>query len=694
MEQIIFILVLVAALAILSYSFKRVFQYLKLCKPYKIDGFGKRMAMTMDVVFAQSKIFRMPVIGLLHALVFWGFLIIASMTIEMVIDGIFGIEKSLAVLGRFYNFLTASAEFFAVIIMVAIVVFLVRRIFLKIKRFSGKEMSHKSHKDAIISLMLIFFLMLTLVAMNLFYVLHQDKIEQDLVGCYPVSVFLSDFLFTASKSETMHLAYKSNWWAHILTILFFANYLPHSKHFHVFMSIPNVFLSRLQPLGKLDTMENVKNEVKLMLDPNAPAPENQVVERFGVLDIQDVNWKNYLDSLACTQCGRCTNSCPANITGKQLSPRKVIMSLRQRMKEKSAGLLKDKQYSDNKSLIRDLITEEELWACTTCNACAQECPININHPTLIVEMRRYLVMEESAAPAEINAVFQNIENNGAPWQFPAADRMLWAENIKINDQIVTVPIISEMIAAGKQPEYLLWVSSAGAIDDRFKKVMKEFIKILTHLKINYATLGLEESDSGDVARRTGNEMLFQMQAMTNVELLKNYNVTKIITCDPHDYNTLKNEYPDFGGNFEVWHHSQFLSMLIDNGTLKLGTKKFEKEKITFHDPCYLGRANKEYKAPRNILYHTGAEVVEMKRNKSFALCCGAGGGQMFKEAEKGDKEIFIERIEDAIQTSATIIATACPFCMTMMTDGIKYKNKEEKMKNLDLAELVSLSLNL
>jgi len=298
-------------------------------------------------------------------------------------------------------------------------------------------------------------------------------------------------------------------------------------------------------------------------------------------------------------------------------------------------------------------------------------------------MRRYQVMEESKAPTGLNTVFQNIENNGAPWQFSQDDRMLWAEDLN-------VPLMSD----GKNPDYLFWIGSAGAFDDRYKKVTREFIKILNHVGIDYAVLGTEESDSGDVARRSGNEMLFQMQAMMNVEILNGYDVKNIITCDPHDFNTIKNEYPDFGGNYNVYHHSQFLQELIDNGKINLDGKEFADKKITFHDPCYLGRGNGEYDAPRSVLDAMPVKNVEMKRNKSFSLCCGAGGGQMFKEAEKGDKEVFMERTEEAISTGCDIIATACPFCMVMMTDGLKYKNKDEEIKNYDIAELVSASLNI
>ncbi|NQU85448.1 MAG: (Fe-S)-binding protein [Mariniphaga sp.] len=259
---------------------------------------------------------------------------------------------------------------------------------------------------------------------------------------------------------------------------------------------------------------------------------------------------------------------------------------------------------------------------------------------------------------------------------------------------IEVPVLADLFANGEKPEYLFWVGSAGAFDGRYKSVTRAFAKILTHLGISYAVLGTEESSSGDVARRAGNEMLFQMQALMNIELLEGYEVKKIITCDPHVYNSLKNEYPDLGGNYEVVHHTQFLKKLVDEGKLVLDTSFFNGKKVTYHDPCYLGRANGEYNAPRKLVNAVISDVTEMKRNKSFALCCGAGGGQMFKEAEKGEKEVFIERTEEALETGANIIATACPYCMVMMTDGLKYKNKEEEIKNYDIAELVALSLNL
>ncbi|MDD5570653.1 MAG: (Fe-S)-binding protein [Bacteroidales bacterium] len=259
---------------------------------------------------------------------------------------------------------------------------------------------------------------------------------------------------------------------------------------------------------------------------------------------------------------------------------------------------------------------------------------------------------------------------------------------------IEIPVMADLSAKGIKPEYLFWVGCAGAFDDRYKKVAKAFAKILSHLEISYAVLGVEESCTGDPARRAGNEMLFQMQALSNIEVLKKYDVKKILTICPHCYNIFKNEYPDLGGCYEVIHYTQFFNKLINEGKLEINSDKFKDKKITFHDPCYLGRMNNEYKAPRKVLNEISSKKVEMKRNKSFALCCGAGGAQMFKEAEKGDKEIFIERIEEALETKADIIATACPFCMTMLTDGLKYKNKEEEIFNYDIIELVAEALGL
>ncbi|MFH0894693.1 MAG: 4Fe-4S dicluster domain-containing protein, partial [Bacteroidota bacterium] len=573
-EQILFIISLLLTFAVFSFTSFRLFRFFKLTKKFHIGQWGKRILMMLGVAIGQTKIFRWPLLGFMHALVFWGFCFIVLGSIEMVIDGVFGLDKSLAFLGIFYDILMASVDIFAYLVLISILLFLIRRIFLHVKRFYGIEMQHKSHRDANFSLTMILLLMVSLIGMNYFYY----AIEQpgEVVGYYPATELLYSF-FAMPVSIEMFDYLKICWWSHILLIFIFANYLPYSKHFHVFMSVPNVFLSRLEPLGKLYNMENVTREVKIMMDPQqafAAAPENAAApERFGVKDAEDVTWKNYLDSLTCTECGRCTSVCPANTTGKKLSPRKIFIDLRARMKEKGPGMVKNgKEFSDNKFFIRDYISEEELWACTTCNACAQECPVNINHPSLIVDMRRYLVMEEGSAPGGLKSVFSNIENNGAPWQYSQQDRMLWTDDLNINvngeTKALKIPLLSELFAQNKTPEYLWWVGSAGAYDDRYKKVSKSFARILTQAGVNFAVLGTEEISTADAARRAGNEMLYQMQSLMIIDMLKNYGVKKILTCDPHAYNTFKNEYPDLDGNFEVVHSTQLLKELIDKGKLK------------------------------------------------------------------------------------------------------------------------------
>lgn len=434
-RQIVFAFTLLITLGVFFYTIRRIVKYFRFTKAaFPVKDFGKRINVMLTVAFGQTKIFRKPVLGLFHALVFWGFCVIIFGSIEMVIDGLTGTEKVLKFLGPVYNVLMATGDIFALIVAVAIIIFLSRRLFFHIKRFEGIEMKKRSHTDANISLSIILLLMLSLMAMNIGYLGSQEIDGGVKVGIYPVAKILLTY-FPALSTQNFKLIYETSWWSHILLIFFFANYLPYSKHFHVFMSIPNVFLSRLDPLGKLPNMESITKEVKLMMDPNtafAASASDSPPERFGVKDAEDASWKNYFDSLACTECGRCTSVCPANITGKKLSPRKVIMDLRARMKIKGPLMIKNgRDFNDNHSLLRDYISEEELWACTTCNACAKECPININHPTLIIDMRRYLVMEEASAPGEIKALFNNIENNGAPWQYSAEDRLLWAKDLEI-----------------------------------------------------------------------------------------------------------------------------------------------------------------------------------------------------------------------------------------------------------------------
>ncbi|MFW5974767.1 MAG: 4Fe-4S dicluster domain-containing protein [Bacteroidota bacterium] len=432
LKQILFIISLAITFGIFIYSMNRIIRFLRLTRAgFPVKNIGERLKVTWNVAIAQTKIFRNPVAGFFHAMVFWGFIIITIGSIEMVVDGLAGEERLFAAAGPVYDVVIGLGDAFAAFIVFAILVFLARRLFLDIQRFKGIEMKKKSKLDANIALTFILLLMISLIGMNAAYVaLHESSYE----GVFPVSAWIAGFMNNMDQN-TLHSIHEAGWWSHILLIFVFANVLPYSKHFHVFMSVPNVFLSRLEPLGYVRNMKEITEEVKMMMDPDAAFSEPEAEEEpeeqatFGAKDVDELIWKNYFDSLACTECGRCTAVCPANITGKLLSPRKIMVDTRARMKEKGPGLLKDKDYDDGKSLLRDYITEEELWACTMCNACAQECPININQPAIILELRRYLVMEEAAAPSELNTMFTNIENNGAPWQYPQEDRMKWAEGL-------------------------------------------------------------------------------------------------------------------------------------------------------------------------------------------------------------------------------------------------------------------------
>ncbi len=429
-KQIAFSIFLVLSLGLFTFTVFRLISFFKLTKKaFPIDRISERLGILALVAFGQSKILRRPMIGLMHALVYWGFLVITVGSLEMVIDGLAGTERVLSFMGPVYSFVTASGDLFAAFIIFACFAFLVRRHVMKVERFSGVEMTPKSSADATMALSMIIILMISLIGMNTGYLAVHGS---EAVGYYPVA----QYLVSTISAENAHFVYETNWWTHIVTIFVFMNVLPYSKHFHIFMSMPNVFLTNLKPMTQLNNMESVTKEVKLMMDPNtafaAPAENAPPPERFGVKDIEDVNWKNYADSLTCTECGRCTSVCPANITGKLLSPRKIMVDVRKRMSVKGPGLAKDANYTDEKSLVGDYISTEELWACTTCNACVQECPVNIDHVSLIVDMRRSLVMEESNAPTELVQMFTNIENNGSPWQFSPDDRMNWASGIVAN----------------------------------------------------------------------------------------------------------------------------------------------------------------------------------------------------------------------------------------------------------------------
>jgi Fe-S oxidoreductase/nitrate reductase gamma subunit len=692
-SSLVFLVALAITIFLFYRSIKRIRFHINLGKDLDIkDQKEARWKKMFLVAIGQSKMTKKPIAGVLHIMVYVGFLIVNIEMLEILIDGISGTHRFFHSM-PYYNVLVSMIEVFAVLVIIACVTFLIRRNIIRVKRFHNPEMKSWPRLDANLILITEILLMSAFLSMNASDRILQLREYGHFVdtGAFLISGTLIPIFQNLSDGSLLFIE-RFGWWFHILGVFAFLNYIPYSKHFHVFLAFPNVFYSKMNPRTYLSNMDSVTKEVKIAMGLAEDEGADGDIATFGAKDVRDLSWVNLMNSYSCTECGRCTAVCPANITGKLLSPRKVMMDTRDRLELVGNNIMKNGAEAETKgSLLYDYISEEELWACTTCNACTEACPVEIDQPAIITEMRRFLYMEESAVPAPLAAANTNIENNGAPWQFPADDRANWANEVELNGEKIEIPQMADLFAQGKKPEYLFWVGSAGSFDRRAKKITSDFAKILHHLNIDYAILGVEESDSGDVAKRSGNEFTYQMQAMMNIEVLNGYEVKKIITCDPHDFNIIKNEYPELGGKYEVEHHTQFINRMIEEGKLSL-SDSLKGKKVTYHDPCYLGRGNGEYDAPRNVLGKMGVQINEMPRNKSNALCCGAGGGQMFKEAEKGDKEIFVERTDEALKTNAEIICTACPFCMTMLTDGVKYENKEEQVKNYDLAELVAMSL--
>ena len=431
-SNIIFIVFLIAAIALFTFNARKVIRNIRLGKDIdRSDNVGRRLMVMTRVALGQSKMVTRPIAGILHILVYAGFIIINIEVLEILIDGSFGTHRILAGAAgpSFYNFLIASFEYLALAVLVSCIIFLIRRNILKLKRFWARELTNWPRTDANIILTVEILLMAAFLSMNCADGILQNRETEHYTqaGAFPVSSIFAN-IFSGLSDQTLITIERSAWWFHIIGIFAFLNYLPYSKHFHIILAFPNVFYSNLKPKGRFTNMPSVTNEVKLMLDPSATPANDIPPGKFGAKDVHDLTWKNLLDAYSCTECGRCTAECPANITGKLLSPRKIMMDTRDRMEEVGRNIdKKGKDYNDGKSLLHDYILPEELWACTTCNACVEACPVNIDPLSIIVDLRRYLVMEESAAPAELNGMFTNIENNGAPWQFSPADRFNWKE---------------------------------------------------------------------------------------------------------------------------------------------------------------------------------------------------------------------------------------------------------------------------
>ena len=637
------------------------------------DEIGARTKNALVFAFGQKKLFKEPAAGLMHALIFWGFLILLVRSTYLIIYA-FAPGFHIPLVHDVYTLLKDVTEL-VVLAMVLYAAF--RRVVTKPARLT------QSH-EALLVLGMIGGLMVTdflfdgcLFALALAEGNVTPQLNSEMAHA-PVGSFVASLLVDANPTLLLVLK-EVFYWAHIGILLVFLNLLPGSKHFHVITAIPNVFFGSLKPKGAIAPIEDLEEQ-----------------ETFGISQVTEFTWKQVLDLYSCTECGRCTVNCPTTISGKPLNPKMLICNIRNHLyanekpivakymeakgKEAKEGEGAEEEplvSADGKTLV-EAVDFDAIWDCTTCRACSEACPVQILHVDKIIDLRRNLVLMESNFPKELATTLRNLEQKDNPWGLPRSSRMEWAAGLD-------VPTVDD----NPDAEYILWVGCAGAYDDRQKKVSRALAQLFKAAGLSFAVLGEEEGCCGDPARRAGNEYLFQMQAQANIEALKERGLDKkkFVTACPHGLNAIKNEYKQFGGDFDIVHHTTLLERLVADGKLKVDGAAAGKRRITFHDPCYLGRYNDTYDAPRQVLGALpGVSLVEMARQKQTAMCCGAGGARAFMEEDRGSR-INQTRVEHARETKPDTIAVACPYCNMMLADGLNELQIED-IKAKDIAELL------
>ena len=653
---------------------------------------GRGAATQVTEVFGQRKLLKWSVPGTAHFLVFWGFVILILTIIEAYGD-LFSKTFAIPGIGH-WAAIGFLEDLFAVAVLVGIVTFAVIRLRRDPKREGRKSRFAGSHTGAAWLVLLGIF---GVVATLLLYRGAQINTGD---FPYPHGAFASQLvghwlhpLGTGANSavETAGVL------AQLAVVLGFLVFVTYSKHLHIFLAPLNVLFSR-RPDG-LRALQPMRSGGKV-LDFEEADPDTDI---FGIGKIEDLSWKGMLDLAACTECGRCQSQCPAWATGKPLSPKMLIMDLRDHALAKAPYLLADSPEARDQlpelvkkeverplvgdSAVHGVIDPDVLWSCTNCGACVEECPVDIEHIDHITGLRRHQVLIESAFPVEASSMLKNLENKGDPWGIGGSKRAEWMAGLDFDVPVVSGPI-------GDDVEYLFWVGCAGALEDRARSTTRAIAELLHTAGVNFAVLGPAETCTGDPARRMGNEFVFSMLAQQNIETLNEAGARKIVASCPHCFNTIANEYPQLGGNYEVMHHTQLLARLVADGRLTPVTPI--EEKITYHDPCFLGRHNKVYTAPREIMEQVpGVRAQEMHRCKERGFCCGAGGARMWMEERIG-KRINTERIDEALGTDPDTISTGCPYCMVMLGDAVSSKKSSgearESLQVIDVAQLLVRSV--
>ena len=673
------LVLLIVGLGLFARTVYGRFLVLKAGKPEtRWDLVENRVRALLEVGLGQVKMFKEPASGLLHALTFWGFVVLGARTTQLFVQG-FIPDWPLPFIESVY---APIKDVTALVVLVSILGFFYRRLVVKPKRiaYSGE------------ALLILGFIAGLMVTEFLFEGLHfgglmasgnPDAIAQatEHVAHAPIGSTLAAWFATSGLNPVLMQGLgEVNFWLHLVIVLTFMNLLPLSKHFHVITSLPNVFLSKLEPKGALSFVPDIEKS----LEEEKP---------LGLSRTEDLSWKQILDLYTCTECGRCEVNCPAWTTGKPLNPKMIILDIRDHVYADQARIIAagkavptaqlaisgDVSAEEAAAAMPALIAQvntDAIWSCTTCRSCSEQCPVMIEHVDKIIDIRRHLVMTRNEFPKEVGATLKNLESKSNPWGMASGKRFDWAK-----DQ--GIPTLADT----ENPEYLFYVGCAGSFDDRAKEIPLATAKILKAAGVRIAVMGKKEKCCGDPARRMGNEYLFQTMAQENIDTWKEANVTKIVTNCPHCYNTIKNEYKQLSGDFEIVHHSELIPQLVADGRVKLSAG--EAQRVVFHDSCYMGRHNDVYEEPREALKAIkGIELLEIERSEKLGMCCGAGGARMFMEEKIGSR-INNVRVEQLLEANPQIIASSCPFCMTMLSDGVGAADKKDSVKTKDIAELIA-----